>query len=227
LKRLFVTGTDTGVGKTTVSSALLAACARRGLRVAALKPCETGGGSDAERLRWATGRTLDPDLVSPYRFPLPASPEAAAAAAGDHIDFARIRAAFDTLSDDADLCLVEGAGGLLVPAGNGQLIADWVIALALPLLIVARPSLGTVNHTLLTLEAARRRDIEVLGVVFSRSTSVEGPDEASNPSAITHHGQVPCFGTLPLLTEATLADRDRLARAAEQHLSLDRLLAAL
>ncbi len=227
MNALFVTGTDTGVGKTAVSIALLAAFARRGLRVAACKPCETGDGDDAARLAWACGRELDATLVNPYRFAMPASPEAAAAAAGAHIDFARIRSCVDTLRADSDALIVEGAGGLLVPAGNGQLMADWIRALALPVLIVARPSLGTVNHTLLTIEAARRRELPILGVIFSRTTDREGPDEASNPAAITRHGQIACFGTLPLLDATTFVDRDVLARAAEQYLSIDRLLEAL
>jgi dethiobiotin synthetase len=224
---LFVTGTDTGVGKTAVSTALLVAFARRGLRVAALKPCETGDGDDAQRLAWACGRPLDPSLVSPFRFPMPASPEAAAAAAGEHIEFARIRECFDTLRADSDLLLVEGAGGLLVPAGNGQLIADWIRALATPLLIVARPSLGTVNHTLLTIDAAGRRDLPILGVLFSKTSDHEGPDEPSNPASIARHGHVSIFGTLPRLPPSIFSDRDALARAAEQHLSIDRLLESL
>jgi dethiobiotin synthetase len=230
VKRVFVTGTDTGVGKTTVACALLAAYARRGHAVVAMKPCETGGGDDALNLAAATGRALDPALVCPYRFPLPASPEAAAAAAGATVDVARITDAFARLTCDADLALVEGAGGLLVPLGGGRNMADLAAALALPLLIVARASLGTVNHTLLTVEAARRRGLRVAGVILSRAADTAGPDEPTNPAAIARHGDVRVLGTLPYYKSAGCTnthDFPSLASLAEQHLDLDALWAAL
>ncbi|HEX8953253.1 MAG TPA: dethiobiotin synthase, partial [Polyangia bacterium] len=163
---LFVTATDTGVGKTWVACALLRAAARRGLRVAAMKPCETGDGDDGARLVEAAGRPLDPSLARPYRFHLPASPEVAARAEGAVVDIARIADAFTRLTRDADFTIVEGAGGLLVPVAPGVLMADVAARLALPLLVVARAALGTVNHTLLTLEAARARRLSVAGVVL-------------------------------------------------------------
>lgn len=224
MKSLFVTGTDTGVGKTMVSCALVAAFGRRGLRVAPMKPCETGDGDDAARLIAASGRVLSLDDVSPFRFALPASPEVAAAHAHGTVELSRIRAAFTRLTRDAELALVEGAGGLLVPLAPELLMADLAHALELPVLIVARPSLGTVNHTLLTVEAARRRGLRVAGVVFSRASELAGPDEPSNPGAIARHGQVEILGTLPRLTDALPG---AWADAAEQHLSLDRLLSLI
>jgi dethiobiotin synthetase len=219
VKAWFVTATDTGVGKTTVACALAAAFARRGHVVAAMKPCETGGGDDAERLRAATGRTLDPELVCPYRFRLPASPEAAAhAERAPHVDISHISRAYARLVAGAERALVEGAGGLLVPLGGGRTMADLAAALALPLLIVARPSLGTINHTLLTVEAARRRGLRVDGVIFSRATDLVGAEEASTPEAIARHGQVRILGTLPRLLPG-----DDAAAAAERHLDLDTL----
>jgi dethiobiotin synthetase len=198
LKGVFVTATDTGVGKTTVSCALLSAWSRRGRRVAAMKPCETGGGDDAEKLIVACGRPLDPSLVRPYAFPLPASPEAAAQAAGaPYVDIGNIRRAYAHLADEAELVLVEGAGGLLVPIEPRYTMADLAAALALPLLIVARPSLGTINHTLLTVEAARARGLSVLGVVFSRADERVGPEEPWTASQIGRHGQVRLLASLP------------------------------
>ncbi len=222
VRRLFVTATDTGAGKTTVALALIAAFRARGQVVAAMKPCETGGGDDAERLRAATGRALDPQLVCPFRFPLPASPEAAAHAAGGRVDVERIRDAAAALARDADVLLVEGAGGLLVPLGDGRNMADLARLLELPLVIVARASLGTVNHTLLTVEAARRRGLRVAGVVLSRALAAAGPDEPSNPEAIARHGDVRVFGTLP-----HLAASDDAATVAAATLDLDALWDAL
>jgi dethiobiotin synthetase len=196
LKGVFVTATDTGVGKTTVSCALLQAWSKQH-RVAAMKPCETGGGDDAEKLIAACGRPLDPSLVRPYAFPLPASPEAAAAAHGaPYIDIGNIRRCYAELGDEAELVLVEGAGGLLVPIDPQRTMADLAAALDLPVLIVARPSLGTINHTLLTVEAARARRLNVLGVVFSRTDERVGPEESWTPSQIARHGRVRLFAML-------------------------------
>jgi dethiobiotin synthetase len=216
----FITATDTGVGKTFVACALLRAAVRRGLRVAAMKPCETGDGDDGARLIAATGRALDPALARPYRFALPASPEAAARAEGTIIDVDRIVAAFHTLAPDADLTLVEGAGGLLVPIAPGVLMADLAARLGLPLLVVARASLGTVNHTLLTLEAARQRELPVAGVILTRAVDSYGPDEASNPLAIATWGKVPILGALPHVADATQIDE-----ATERFLLLDDIFA--
>lgn len=216
---LFVTATDTGVGKTFVSCALLRAAARRGMRVAVMKPCETGDGDDGDRLLRAAGRPLDPALVRPYRFHLPASPEAAAAAEGGTVDVERIVEAHDRLAADADFILVEGAGGLLVPLAPGVLMADLAARLGLPLAIVARPSLGTVNHTLLTIEAARRRQLTVAGVIFSRAVESAGADEATNPYAIAHYGKTHVLGALPHLPAT--ADDAAIDHIAEQALLLD------
>jgi dethiobiotin synthetase len=215
---LFITATDTGVGKTFVACALARAAVRRGLRVAVLKPCETGDGDDGERLLSACGRALDPSLVRPYRFHLPASPDAAARAEGATVDVDRIVAARDALAADADLVLVEGAGGLLVPLTPELLMADLAARLGYPLLIVARASLGTVNHTLLTLEAARRRELRVAGVVLTRAVDSTGPDEASNPAAIATRGRTHLLGALPHVADPAAVDE-----LAERFLLLDDL----
>jgi dethiobiotin synthetase len=194
---LFVTATDTGVGKTWVSCALARAAARRGLRVAVMKPCETGDGDDGARLMDAAGRPLDPALARPYQFHLPASPEVAARAEGTVVDVPRILDAFARLTRDADFTIVEGAGGLLVPLAPGVLMADLAARLGLPLLVVARASLGTVNHTLLTLEAARARKLAIAGVVTSRAADTAGPEEPTNPEAIATYGRVPILGAFP------------------------------
>ena len=194
---LFVTATDTGVGKTWVACALARAAVRRGLRVATMKPCETGDGDDGARLLEAAGRPLDPSLARPYRFHLPASPEVAARAEGAAVDPAHLAHCYAQLAAAADFTIVEGAGGLYVPLAPGLLMADLAVRLGLPLLIVARASLGTVNHTLLTLEAARARRLAVAGVVLCRAVDSAGPEESTNPDAIATYGRVPILGTFP------------------------------
>ena len=217
---IFISATDTGVGKTFVSCALIRAAVRRGLRVAVMKPCETGDGDDGERLLRATGRDLDPALVRPFRFHLPASPEVAAHAEGTVVDVDRIVATYDRLAADADLILVEGAGGLLVPLAPGVLMADLAARLALPLVIVARPSLGTVNHTLLTVEAARQRRLHVAGVIFSRAVETAGADEPTNPHAIAHYGKTHILGALPHLAPETTTP-STIDEVAERFLLVD------
>src|SRR5262245_32992225 len=123
---LFVVGTDTGVGKSTFAVGLTAALAAAGKRVAAMKPCETGEGDDARRLRAASGRRLDASLVNPYRFALPAAPEVAARRAGRRIELGVIVDAYRKLARDAEWTIVEGAGGLLVPLAPGVTLADLI-----------------------------------------------------------------------------------------------------
>lgn len=207
---VFITATDTGVGKTFVACGIIRAAVRRGLRVAAMKPCETGDGDDGEKLIAACARpadgALDAALARPYRFPMPASPEVAAKEAGAVIDVDKIEAAYHALAKDAEVVVVEGAGGLLVPLAPRLTMADLAARLKLPLVIVARASLGTVNHTLLTLEAARARKLDVLGVILTRAVETSGPDEPSNPGAIATRGKTHILGALPHVADSSAVD---------------------
>lgn len=228
-RRLFITGTDTGVGKTRVASSLLAAWTRNGRRLAGMKPIETGCAAldgtlvsaDGAALWRAGGRRHDLALVAPLRLAAPASPAAAAALAGTTLDLPAIDRAFAALAGDSDLIVIEGAGGLLVPITDQLLMADLALRFEAPLVIVARASLGTVNHTLLTIEAARRRGLAVAGVILNRQRALVGVDEASNPTAIASFGDVPLLGTLPF--RPGTPDEDELAELAERHLALNAL----
>lgn len=228
----FVTGTDTGCGKTTVAAALLAALHRRGHRVAALKPIETGcaDGPDGELipadgllLREACGDPPLPlDVVVPQRKRAPVAPAVAARSEPPAFSLARTRDALAHLTSlSPALLLVEGAGGLLVPYAEDLLAADVAAALELPLLLVARASLGTINHTLLTLSEARRRNLPVAGVILSHVAPYPTPDDASNASEIERLGQVRVLGTLPHVEPRTPA---ALATALESALDPTRLL---
>jgi dethiobiotin synthetase len=185
---LFVTGTDTGVGKTLVACALARGLHSRGVDVGVMKPVETGvgpsGPADARALRQAAGVDDALELLCPQAFALAAAPCVAAAAEGRQVDRRPVDAAFDALSSRHEFMLVEGAGGLLVPLAEGFSMADLATGLGLPLLVVARAALGTINHTLLTLEAAGRRSLRVAGVVISHSGGVLSDADARNLGAL-------------------------------------------
>jgi dethiobiotin synthetase len=232
----FVTGTDTGIGKTLVSCALLAAARARGLAVGALKPIETGcpgppgalAPADAIALHRAAGglSTTGAPPTSVYRFAAPLAPSVAAEREGAIIDFAPILGAADRLRERApDLLLVEGAGGLLVPITDALDMADLAAALALPLLVVARDGLGTINHTLLTLAVAGARGLSVAGVVLNGSTpGTSGEDAARNAVEIERRGKVRVLGRLPHLADTSFTS---LTTAAATHLDLESLLSPL
>jgi len=218
---LFITGTDTEVGKTVVTAALAAAFRRRGLSVGVMKPVATGcarqGGrlvsEDAELLARAAGSEDPMELVCPYRFEPPVAP----AVVSSSISLDRIEQAFHTLAARHDVMLVEGIGGLLVPLNAGWTVADLARRLRLPLLVVARAELGTINHTLLTLEAAGSNGLEVAGMVFNQRSGRPTLAERTNPKLIRRLGGVPVFGIVPKVSRPA---PERVAR----HLKVDALL---
>jgi dethiobiotin synthetase len=173
VKALFVTGTDTGCGKTSVGVALALAARAAGLAVRVLKPvetgCEAGVPADALALARAAGDARPVDEICPVRLALPAAPLVAARAEGVEIELASLVSAYERTSSRADLVLVEGAGGLRVPIAPGVEMGDLARALDTPLLVVARAALGTINHTLLTLQAAAAQNLPVAGVVISHT----------------------------------------------------------
>jgi dethiobiotin synthetase len=159
-----VTGTDTAVGKTWVSCRLLEAGRRRGLRVAGLKAAESGAGSDQDLLIEAAGGQQTERCR--FRFEPEVAPGVAADDLGIEIDFGVIHEQVSRLAG-LDVVIVEGAGGWMVPMGKGRTIADLAVRLALPVLIVGRSSLGTINHSVLTAEAVERRGLKVEAVALS------------------------------------------------------------
>lgn len=200
-KGLFVTATDTGVGKTIVTAALARALRLRGVNVGVMKPVTSGCperngeliSEDAELLAWAAGVECDSD-VAPYLLHEPIAPVEAAKLAGVKIDFGRIAECYGRLSQKYDLVLVEGAGGLMVPLNGGLLIADLINHLKLPLLVVARPDLGTINHTVLTCFAAGQMEIDVKGVIVNRFPANPGLAEKGAPHQIGSLCGAPILG---------------------------------
>ncbi|MCM8794643.1 MAG: adenosylmethionine--8-amino-7-oxononanoate transaminase [Candidatus Omnitrophica bacterium] len=203
---LFVTGTDTEIGKTVVTAALAHAFTRRGMRVGVMKPVASGCfrkngelvSQDAVLLAKAS-RTTDPlSSVCPYRFEPPVAP-AAALNGIQEISLEKIRKKFEESARRHDIVLVEGIGGLLVPLDREKTVLDMAKALRLPVLVVARAGLGTINHTLLTLQTARAAGLEVIGVVLNGFSARPGLAEKTNPRIIHSFGRVPIVGRIPRL----------------------------
>jgi dethiobiotin synthetase len=198
VRGVFVIGTDTGVGKTVLAASICAALTKRGERVGAFKPVVTGiaeppeGGwpHDHELLAAATGGRQAPDEVAPYVFDPPMSPHLAAQLEGRRVERARLLAAARAAGAGSDALVCEGVGGLLVPLTPGYQVRDLALDLELPLVIAARPGLGTINHTLLTLEAARAAGLAVAGVVMTPWPAEPDEIERSNLRTVEDLGAV-------------------------------------
>jgi dethiobiotin synthetase len=170
---VFVTGTDTGVGKTVVTAALARALKRHGLRVGVMKPVETGivpgdAHTDSMRLRQAADVADPSELIGPYRLVAPLAPLAAAEAAGIVIDVPLIEKAFRRLAGRYPVVLVEGVGGIRVPIAEKVDVLDLIQLLGLPTVVVGRAALGGINHALLTVERLQARGLPVLALVLNR-----------------------------------------------------------
>jgi dethiobiotin synthetase len=221
LRGLFVSGTDTEAGKSVVAAAICASLAAQGERVGAFKPVVTGLDEpvgywprDHELLAAAAGSEQAPGDVAPYRFGPAVSPHLAAEDAGEAIDPVRVESAARAIGDGTDVLVVEGVGGLMVPLTPGYLVRDLAVALALPLVVAARPGLGTINHCLLTLEAARAAGLRVAAVVMSPWPEEPSAMEASNRETVQRLGGVPVAG-LPATTPEDLSAAGAALRAAD------------
>jgi dethiobiotin synthetase len=208
---IFVTGTGTEVGKTVVAAAIARTLLQEGHRVAVFKPAVTGldeqpadgpkshaiSGLSAHRpladhvlLRLAAGSGQSDEEIAPYRYGPPASPHLAAAMAGEEIEPAQLRESARVAAAGADVLVCEGVGGFLVPLAPGYLVRDLAVDLGYPLVIAASPGLGTINHTLLTIESARAAGLEIATVVLTPWPSQPSEIERSNLETIASLGEV-------------------------------------
>lgn len=203
-KGIFITGTDTGVGKTIVAATLALVLRMKGVNVGVMKPVTSGCreeegrlvSDDAELLCKAAGVTCSED-VAPYLLREPLAPAEAAKLDGVRIDFSEIKASYERLAAAHDVVIVEGAGGLMVPLVGGMLVADLVRELDLPLLVVARPNLGTINHTVLTCLCAQQMGLGVAGVIINNYPEAPGLAEKSAPHHIGSLCGAPVLGIWP------------------------------
>ena len=204
-KGIFITGTDTGVGKTYVASGIAASLRAGGVDVGVMKPAETGcrmrSGdlmpADAMRLARAAGAHDPLPLINPYRFRKPLAPSVAAELEGKKIRMGQIMTAYRALARRHDFMIIEGAGGIMVPLSRNYLYLDLAQAIGLPVMVVARPGLGTINHTLLTVAALKQRGIPIAGVVINYSNKNRPvPAEETSPGVIEKISRVAVLGVV-------------------------------
>ncbi len=227
-KGLFIAGTDTGVGKTFVAGTLATLLRSRGIDVGVMKPAETGcprwegrlQPQDALYLQQRAGSGDPLEEICPYPLELPAAPSVAAHAEGLVVDLDRIVKLFSRLAARHQLTLVEGAGGLLVPLTETADYTHLIRRLRLPILLVARASLGTINHTLLTVNWARHLQLPILGVVINNPVGPLTSAEEANLEALLRRLDVPLLRRLPYLP-----DGSQDLATLETHLGLNELLA--
>ena len=206
LPGLFITATDTEVGKTVVAGAIAHWFARRGNRVGVFKPAATGCrrvreglvSDDAEFLAACADTSYSLDVVCPQRFAEALAPAIAAERAGVALNWEAVRQALREIQGASDMMIVEGVGGVMVPMDSQHLLIDVIAALELPAVVVARPGLGTINHTLLTLSALSAAKIPIAGVVINRyPADSAGVVEETNLRAIEKWSKVPVLTVVP------------------------------
>jgi dethiobiotin synthetase len=200
LRGLFITATDTGAGKTFVTAAIARLWRRQGRSFRVCKPVATGaeaGLAEDTRLLAEAAGDADYRAITPFVFPVPAAPPVAARLAGASLVLGQLADAVRCRGAGGSAVLVEGVGGLLCPLTERETVADLAAELGLPMVVVARRSLGTLNHTLLTLEAARGRGLRRAGVVVTETAPVSGVAEETNVEELRRRIDVPLLAVLP------------------------------
>jgi dethiobiotin synthetase len=220
-KGFFVTGTDTGVGKTIITAALIRAAHILGFRACGMKPIETGcktAGSRQQAVVSSKGKTLIPsdgmflldiagtnesiDLITPIRFENPLAPMPASEIEGIPVDLTKIKNAYLDLTKKYDVIVIEGIGGLLVPINREYFVLDLARDFGLPLIVVSRPGLGAINHSMLTVNYALKEGLSVAGIIMNYTHTPEGDlAEKTNPEVIKQISPVPIIGTFPYLKD--------------------------
>ncbi len=207
---LLITGTDTGIGKTIIAGAIAAHLRRQGLRVGVLKPAASGCVSrreglvseDAEFLAHCADSPNPLDIIAPQRFAEPLAPSVSAQRLGVSLDWDAIQRSMNIITRDSDVLIVEGVGGIMVPMDAMHTMLDVAQWLRLPAVVVARPNLGTINHTLLTVNALRSASVKVSGIVINRyPAEMPGVAEETNPRAIEKWGKVSVLCIVPDVKE--------------------------
>ena len=226
-KGFFITGTDTGVGKTVVAGALIAAIRAQGVNVCGMKPVETGcsrvGSNlyppDGMFLKKAAAMEENIHQITPYCFETPVAPSLASEMESRTVRIDAIMEKFHSLLKTYHAVVVEGAGGILVPIRKDYFVLDLIRELGLPVIVVARPGLGTLNHSLLTVNYALREGVRVAGIVVNFTRRPEGTvAENTNPLLLRQLSPVPVMGVFPYLDNL---ENVTLEKAAMKYLDLE------
>jgi dethiobiotin synthetase len=234
---IFITGTDTEIGKTVIAGGLAAALKTAGVDVGVMKPIASGGverkgrvvSEDALFLKSAAQVDDALDLINPICLRHPLAPSVAAELEGVSIDLRQIDEAFAELRQRHEFIVVEGVGGIAVPICEEMLVADMAQRFQLPLLIVARPNLGTINHTVLTVEFARSYNLEICGIVLNVSQGEsKGLAEETNPKELARLTHLPILGTVPFddRLQSDTPHPDFLSQFIGEHIDWKRLAGA-
>jgi dethiobiotin synthetase len=217
-KGFFVTATDTSTGKTIISAALIRAMRYMGHKAAAMKPIETGCvkrdnvllPSDGIFLKNVSGMDENINTITPCTYEKPLSPLAASKIEDKEVDLPGIMQAYNDLSGRYDVIIVEGIGGLSVPISRDYFVSDLAMEMELPLIIVVRPTLGTINHTLLTIHYAVTKGLDIAGIIINYSSEPENDiAEETNKKTLKSVTEVPIIGTFPYLNDFEEETLDR------------------
>ena len=234
---LFITATDTDVGKTVITGAIAAAFKARGLHVGVMKPLASGGVADSSGKLVAEDATFlmraagigesERDLINPLCLAPALTPAVAAKISGVKVDIPAIIRAYQLLAESYDPLLVEGVGGITAPLWQDYLLVDFMATLALPVIVVTRPNLGTINHTVLTVEYARQRGLQVAGIIINGWNEAKvGILERSNEEYIARLTGVPILGKFPYSLKISEGEIQSIALAqlAEEYLQIDEII---
>lgn len=221
VKGIFITGTDTGVGKTLISCALAKILSRQ-CRVGVMKPLAAGSSQDAENLQRASGRSdLKLKDINPIFFEKPLAPFSATHFGKKKINLSKIFESFEKIQASSDFVIVEGMGGLHVPVTDRWMVADLALQMNLPLIIVTRLGLGTLNHTLLTVDYARTKKISIAGIVVNTTSRRKDLSTQTNVQALSRLTRLPVLGPIPYLQGGFFCKLETLL--SENHLSQKKL----
>lgn len=229
---LFITGTDTGVGKTLVVAALASFLKSEGVNVGVMKPIESGCPRQGEKLvpqdalflSEVTGCEDDLELINPCRLEAPLAPSLAAEREGVEINIGKLVECFQIMKEKHDFILVEGAGGLLVPLRERYLISDLIQLFQIPLLIVAASRLGAINHTLLTVRCAQSLKIEVVGVILNNLEEEGDLASQSNSFLLQQLLDVPLLCVIPFIPRVSELKKEELADLIREKINLSALV---
>lgn len=209
LNGIFITGTDTGIGKTIVAGGIAAYLKESGVNVGVMKPISSGGTEDAEFLKQIANLDDPLSLINPIALKNPLAPSVAAELEGIEIDISSIEKVYNQLKNKYDFLIVEGVGGIAVPLSKNMLVTHLIKQLNLPIIIVGHLGLGTLNHTLLSVAFAKQANLQILGIILNSTHNyAHGLAEQTNPDEIERTTKIPVIGILPYQEEIDLQNPD-------------------